>query len=290
MRSLLFIPGDSPRKLSKGMSSGADALIVDLEDSVAPENKGEARRTTLSFLADLTGASERPEVYVRINGFDTPFSEGDLDAVMTGRPDGILLPKCRTGSDVMLLASRLAVREALHGIDDGATRILALATETAAAVFGAGTYAGSSPRLVGLAWGAEDLAAAIGASANRNDGTWTGPFQLVRNLCLFGAVAAGVAPIDTVYTDFRDLDGLRRESEIAARDGFTAKLAIHPAQVPVINEAFTPSAAAIERARRIVGVFAAAPTGVTSLDGVMLDQPHLKAAERLLARANATAT
>jgi citrate lyase subunit beta/citryl-CoA lyase len=187
---------------------------------------------------------------------------------------------------VALLGSRLAVREALHGPSDGGTRIVAIATETAAAVFSLGTYAGAGPRLEGLAWGGEDLATAIGASANRQDGAWTEPFRLVRSLCLFGAAAAGVAAIDTVHTDFRDLDGLKRECEAAARDGFSGKLAIHPAQVAVINEAFTPTAEAIARAERVTAAFAAsAGLGVTSLDGAMLDRPHLEAAKRLLARA-----
>jgi citrate lyase subunit beta/citryl-CoA lyase len=286
MRSLLFVPGDNPKKLDKGLRSGADALIVDLEDSVAPARKGEARRLALAFLEENRSAADRPLLYVRINGFGTPFSEGDLDAVMPAAPDGIMLPKCRSGSDVMLLDSRLAVREALHGIEDGRTRILALATETAGSIFGTGTYAGSSARLAGLTWGAEDLSADIGALASRSDGDWTEPFRLVRSLCLFGAAAAGVAAIDSVYTDFRDLDGLKRESAVAMRDGFSGKLAIHPAQVPLINAAFTPSAAALDRAEKIVAAFAgSAGLGVTSLDGVMLDQPHLKSAERLLAQA-----
>jgi citrate lyase subunit beta/citryl-CoA lyase len=286
MRSLLFVPADSPRKLDKALSSGADALILDLEDSVAASAKGGARRSALAFLKEANGVSGRPRLYVRINGFDTGLSEGDLDIVMTGAPDGIVLPKAGGGADVALLASRLAVREALHGLDDGGTRIVGIATENAAAIFGAGTYAGSSPRLIGLAWGAEDLAADIGALATRDGGDWTEPFRLARNLCLFGAAAAGVAAIDTVYTAFRDLDGLTRECTAAARDGFTAKLAVHPAQVPVINAAFTPSAESIAHAERVVAAFAdTAGRGVTSLDGAMLDQPHLKAAQRLLARA-----
>lgn len=286
MRSLLFAPGDTPKKLDKAFGIGADAVIADLEDSVAATRKGEAQRTTLAFLHERRAAPDRPLLYVRINGFDTPYWESDLDAVMTGAPDGILLPKCRGGSDVALLDSRIAVREALHGIEDGKTRILVLATETAASLFGAGTYAGSSPRLAGVAWGAEDLAADVGATTNRNDGDWTEPFRLARNLCLFGAAAARVDAIDTVHADFRDLAGLSTECEMAARDGFAGKLAIHPAQVAPINEAFTPPPAAIDRARRIVAAFSGSgETGVTSLDGQMLDQPHLKAAERLLARA-----
>ncbi len=291
MRSLLFVPGDSTRKLQKALESGADALIIDLEDSVAPANKGEARRVALSFLRDRRDAASRPILYVRINGFDSGLSEGDLDAVMTGAPDGIVLPKASGGADVALLDSRLATREALHGLPDGGTRIIAIATETPAAVFGCGTYAGASPRLSALAWGAEDLSAEIGALASRSGRDWTSPFALVRNLCLFGAAAAAVAAIDTVYTDFRDLDGLNTACAEAARDGFAGKLAIHPSQVPVINAAFSPAASVIAEARRVIAAFAGAgDLGVTSLDGKMLDRPHLKSAERLLARAGRSAS
>jgi citrate lyase subunit beta/citryl-CoA lyase len=289
LRSLLFVPGDDVRKLGKAVSSGADALILDLEDSVAPANKGAARRSALAFLREHRDAAERPRLYVRINALDTPFCEGDLDVVMTAGPDGVVLPKAGGGVDVALLGSRLAVREALHGLPDGGTRIVAIATETAAAVFGLGTYAKSGARLEALAWGAEDLAADIGATASRQGTAWTEPFRMVRSLCLFGAAAAGVAAIDTVHTDFRDLHGLKQECAAAARDGFSGKLAIHPAQVPVINDAFTPGPEAIAEAERVVAAFAAsAGGGVTSLDGRMLDRPHLKAAERLLARAGRT--
>jgi citrate lyase subunit beta/citryl-CoA lyase len=282
----LFVPGDSPRKLDKAMSSGADALIVDLEDSVAAVRKGEARQTALAFLRDSRQATARPLVYVRVNAIGTGLCEADLDAVMTAAPDGVVLPKSAGGADIALLDSRLAVREALHGLGDGSTRIVAIATETGASLFGLGTYAGASPRLAGLAWGAEDLAADIGALASRVAGAWTSPFRLVRDLCLFGATAAGVAAIDTVHIDFRDEAGLRRDCEEAARDGFSGKLAIHPAQVAVINEAFTPAPEAVAHAERIVAAFAeSSGLGVTSLDGIMLDQPHLKSAERLLARA-----
>jgi citrate lyase subunit beta/citryl-CoA lyase len=285
MRSLLFVPGDSRGKLDKALASGADALIIDLEDSVAPGRKAEARRTALAFLLETRDQPERPRLSVRINGLDTVGSEADLDIVMTGRPHGIVLPKAAGGADVARLDARLAVREALHGLPDESTRILPIATETGVALFTLGTYAGSSPRLFGLTWGAEDLSADIGALAARAGGDWTEPFRLARSLCLFGAAASGVSAVDTVYADFRDLDGLGLECEIAVRDGFVAKLAIHPAQVPVINAAFTPSAEAIAQAERIIAAFAASATGVTSLDGRMLDQPHLTGAKRLLARA-----
>lgn len=286
MRSLLFVPADSPRKLDRALASGADLLILDLEDSVAAERKAEARRSALAFLREQRGAAARPRLYVRINGFASGLSEGDLDVVMTAAPDGVVLPKASGGADVALLDARLAVREALHDLDRP-TDILAIATETAASLFGLGTYAGASPRLAGMAWGGEDLSADIGAAeTKRPEGGWSEPFRLARNLLLFAAAAAGAAPIDTVFTDFRDAAGLRAEAEAAARDGFTAKMAIHPAQVPVINEVFTPSEAALARARRIVAAFAAAGNaGVVALDGAMLDRPHLRLAERLLARA-----
>jgi citrate lyase subunit beta/citryl-CoA lyase len=286
LRSLLFVPADDARKLGKAVESAADALILDLEDSVAPSRKGAARAGALAFLREHRAEAERPRLFVRINALATPLSEGDLDVVMTAAPDGIVLPKAAGGGDVALLGSRIAVREALHGWPDGAIRIVAIATESAAALFALHTYLGASARLAGLAWGAEDLSADIGASATRTDGDWTEPFRLARQLCLFGAAAAGVAAIDTVFVDFRDLRGLQRECEMAARDGFSGKLAIHPGQIAIINDAFTPAPEAVARAERVVAAFAgSAGLGVTSLDGEMLDRPHLKAAERLLARA-----
>jgi citrate lyase subunit beta/citryl-CoA lyase len=286
LRSLLFVPGDQPEKLTKAFGSAADALILDLEDSVAPVNKEAARRSVLAFLQGHDDLPDPPELYVRINALTTTLSDGDLDVVMTGAPAGIMLPKACGGEDIAALDARIAVREALHGIADGSTRILAIATESAAAIFKLGTYAESSPRLAGLAWGVEDLSADIGAAGGRADGGWTGPAEMARNLCLFGAAAAGVDAIDSVYTDFRDLDGLKRECAVAARDGFAAKLAIHPDQATIINEAFTPGEAAVAHAERVVEAFSLfGDAGVTSLDGQMLDRPHLKAAERLLARA-----
>jgi citrate lyase subunit beta/citryl-CoA lyase len=286
MRSLLFVPGDRPEKLEKAMRSGADALILDLEDSIAGAAKGAARRTVLGFLQEQRNVASRPLLYVRINALSTPLADGDLDIVMTGAPDGIVLPKATGGADVLLLAARLSLREALHGIDDGATKIIAIATESGAAIFGLGTYKHASARLAGLTWGAEDLTADTGASAARVDGEWTEPVRVVRSLALFAAAAAGIAAIDTVHTDFRDLAGLGRECTNAARDGFSGKLAIHPDQVDIINAAFTPSAEAIAEAQRIVAAFAeSGNSGVTSLDGKMLDRPHLTAAQKVLERA-----
>jgi len=291
VRSLLFVPGDSKEKLEKAFRSDADALILDLEDSVSIAAKEAARRTSLAFLQERRSESSRPLLYVRINALSTPFADGDLDVVMTGAPDGIVLPKATGGSDVALLDARIAVREALHGIADGGTRIVAIATESAAAIFGLGTYAGASRRLAGLAWGAEDLAADTGAQSTRTNGAWTKPNQVVRSFTLFGAAAAGVAAIDTVYTDFRDTEGLRGECAAAVEDGFSGKLAIHPDQVEVINLGFTPSAEAISRAEQIIAAFAeAGDVGVIALDGKMLDRPHLKAAERLIARTKANSS
>ncbi|MBZ8132318.1 CoA ester lyase [Afifella sp. IM 167] len=286
MRSYLFVPGDSERKLQKSLASGADALILDLEDSVSPDRKGAARKLVSEFLLAHRGKTA-PALFVRINAFDSGLSESDLEHVMTGAPSGIVLPKAAGGADVALLSSRIAVGEALHGIEDGATRILPIASETARAVFSLGTYDEAGPRLAGLAWGGEDLSADIGSlSTKEANGGWTEPYRLVRNLCLFGAASAGVDAVDTVYTDFSGADGLLAECEAAARDGFAGKLAIHPNQVELINRAFTPSEAAISEAQAIVDAFRqAGGAGVVGLGGKMIDRPHLKLAERLLKRA-----
>jgi citrate lyase subunit beta/citryl-CoA lyase len=286
MRSLLFIPGDSPKKLDKGIGSGADVLLVDLEDSVALSGKEAARRTAAAFLATARTEPSRPRLYVRVNALATGLTDADLDAVMAAGPDGIMLPKTVGGPDVSHLAAKLAVREAEHGLEDGATRIVAIATENARGVFALGTLAGASQRLAGVAWGGEDLAADVGAEANRGeDGLYTSPYRLARSLTLFAAAAAEVDAIDSVYTDYRDLDGLAAECREARRDGFAAKMAIHPAQVPVINEAFTPSDAALAHARTVVEAFTQNPdAGVVGIAGQMIDRPHLRQAERLLAR------
>lgn len=287
MRSLLFVPGDSARKLEKGLASGADALIIDIEDSVALSAKEEARRVTAEFLASVRETRDRPRLYVRVNGLATGMTDADLDGVMRAVPDGIVLPKAIGGKDVAHLGAKIAVREAEFDLADGGTRIIAIATENARGVFALGTFAGASQRLDGLAWGGEDLSADIGAETNRrNDGHYTEPYRLARSLTLFGAAAAEVDAIDAVYTNFRDLDGLAAECREARRDGFVAKMAIHPAQVPVINETFVPSQEALERAKAVIAAFATNPgAGVVGVDGEMLDRPHLTRAERLLARA-----
>jgi len=288
MRSLLFVPADSTRKLDRAMTSGADALIVDLEDSIALDAKVRARESAAAFLRDTVAIAQRPYMMVRVNGLQTGLTDADLDAIAPALPDAIMLPKAEGGASVVHADAKLAVREAKCGLPDGHVKILPIATETAAAMFVAGTFAGASARLMGLTWGAEDLSAELGARANRDaQGRFLDPYRLARTLCLVGAGAAGVPAIDTVFVDFRDSTGFRRECEEACRDGFAGKMAIHPAQVPIINEAFTPSAEAIAHAQSIVDAFAAAPgAGVVGIGGVMYDRPHLTRAEQLLARSS----
>ncbi|MDT8321758.1 MAG: CoA ester lyase [Xanthomonadales bacterium] len=286
LKSLLFVPGDSERKLAKSANIPADALVLDLEDSVAGENKTRARGLVRELL-DSQAGERHCQLWVRINPITHAAAGADLAAVMAGRPDGIVLPKTRSPNDVELLGQRLGVYEAEHDFKVGSTRILPVATETPEAIFSLGEYRRCGKRLAGLTWGAEDLGAAVGALSNRDAaGRWTTPFQMVRNLCLFAAHAAGVEAIDTIHVDFRDEQGLATACAEARRDGFSGKLAIHPAQVEVINRAFTPNAEEIARARRIVELFAANPgAGTLALDGVMLDEPHLKQARKILALA-----
>lgn len=276
LRSLLFVPGDRPDRMEKALRVGADAIILDLEDSVAPAAKPEARAVVSRFLANHPSAP----LWVRINALDSGEAETDLAAVLRARLHGIVLPKAEGGASVAELTRQLTA----HG--NATARILAIATETPAAIFQLGSYGGAR-RLAGLTWGAEDLPAAIGASTSREeDGRYTPPYELARSLCLFGAAAAGVAPIETIYPAFRDLDGLAAYAARARRDGFTGMMAIHPAQIPIINAAFTPSDADIEHARAIVAAFAAKPdAGALSLDDKMVDRPHLVQARRTLAAA-----
>ena len=287
MRSLLFVPADSPKKLDKAMTSGADALIVDLEDSVALDAKTRARESAAMFLAEAGTQRRRPYLLVRVNSLQTGLTDADLDAVIAAKPDAVMLPKAEGGGSIAHLDAKLAVREATGGLPDGAVKIVAIATETAAALFQAGTYGGASARLTALTWGAEDLSADLGAEANRDAaGGYLDPYRLARALCLAGAAAAQVPAIDTVFIDFRDDAGFRRDCEEGRRDGFVGKMAIHPAQVPVINELFTPTPQALAQAQEIVDAFAANPgAGVVGLRGVMVDRPHLARAQRLLARA-----
>jgi citrate lyase subunit beta / citryl-CoA lyase len=289
MRSLLFVPADGGSKLDKAMASGADAVIVDLEDSIAPDGKAAARNSAADFVKDAVKAASRPRLLVRVNGFATGLTDADLDVIVPACPDAVMLPKAEGGPGVIHAAAKLSVREAISGLPDGHIKIVAIATETATALFLAGTYRGASTRLEGLTWGAEDLSAELGAETNRDgDGRFLDPYRLARALCLAGAAAAHVQAIDTVTVDFRNAAALRRESEEARRDGFTGKMAIHPAQVPIINEVFTPAPEAVARARAVVAAFAANPgKGTVAIDGVMYDRPHLERARQLLARAAA---
>lgn len=269
LRSLLFVPGDRPDRMEKALGSGADALILDLEDSVTADRKAAAREAIAAF---LDHARTLP-LFVRVNPLDSGLCEEDVAAVLHARPDGLLLPKAEGATDVARLAA-LAPD----------VPILPIATETPKAIFGLGSYSEVSKHLIGITWGAEDLPAAIGASASREpDGSFTPPYELARGLTLFGAHAAGVPAIETVSPDFRDLDKLRFYAERGRRDGFSGMMAIHPAQVPVINAAFTASDVERDHAQRVVDAFAAAPgVGALQIDGKMIDAPHLKAAKRLL--------
>jgi citrate lyase subunit beta/citryl-CoA lyase len=272
LRSLLFVPADRPERFAKAAASGADAIILDLEDSVAPSRKGEARATASDALA-----GPRPvTTIVRINPLTSGLAEFDLAAILTARPDAVILPKAEGAISVARLCTMMG---------DAAVPILPIATETPAAVFQLGSYAQVAQHLIGLTWGAEDLPAAIGASSSREaDGRYTPPYEMVRALTLFGAHAADIPAIETVYPAISDLDGLAAYAARGRRDGFTGMMAIHPAQVPVINAAFTPGAEEIAQARAIVDAFAANPdSGAFQLDGKMIDAPHLKQAQRILA-------
>jgi len=275
LRSLLFVPGDRPDRMEKALGAGADALILDLEDAVLSDAKPAARAAVAAFLA-------RPRtvpLFVRINPLGL-MTDQDLAAILPHQPDGIVLPKAEGGTSVADLATRLT---AMGNTD---AKILPIATETPKAVFALGSYGGVSPRLCGLTWGAEDFPAAIGAVTSRlPDGSFTPPYDMLRSLALFGAHAAGVAALETVYPAIKDEAGLSAYAARGRRDGFSGMLAIHPAQVSIINAAFTPSPAEIEEAQRVVDAFARTPgAGAIQLDGRMLDAPHLKQAQALLAR------
>ena len=288
MRSLLFIPADEEKKLSKGIATGADALILDLEDAVSAARKAAARPIAAQYIAETRGKANRPLIYVRINALDTNLWEDDVAGIAAALPDGILLPKARAGADVHTLSIALNHAEEKAGAPTGSTRIIALVTETPISLLQLHTYVGSSTRLDGVTWGAEDLSAVLGARTNREDDgrTWTSPYMLARNLCLFTAAAANAQPIDTVFVNFRDEEGLRQECRIAARDGFTGKMAIHPNQVAVMNEVFTPSADEVAQSEDIIKLFADNPdAGALTYRGQMVDRAHVARAERILARA-----
>ncbi len=290
MRSMLFVPADDEKKLGKGASTGADALILDLEDAVSLPRKAAARTLAAQYIADVRSREGRPPIYVRINALDTDLWQEDIATVVGSGPDGVMLPKARSGADVHTLSIALNMIEERAGLQAGSTRIVALVTETPISLLQLHTYVDSSTRLEGLTWGAEDLSAVLGARTNREeDGcTWTSPYRLARDLCLFTAAAANAQPIDTVFVNFRDAEGLRNECREAVRDGFTGKMAIHPNQVAVLNEVFTPSAEEIAFSEEIVGVFAQNPdAGVVAIRGNMIDRAHAARAERILARAKA---
>jgi citrate lyase subunit beta/citryl-CoA lyase len=284
LRSWLFVPGDSEKKLARAATAGADALLLDLEDSVAPVRKTEARAIVAACLRQRTDRSAS-QLWVRINALDTAEALADLAAIVAARPDGIMLPKAAGPGDVVRAGHYLDALETREGISVGATLILPVATETARAPFALGDYAKVPlPRLAGLTWGAEDLSAALGASTNKDGGDWAFTYRLVRSLCLMAARAAGVAPIETLHADFRDAAGLKARAVAARRDGFTGMMAIHPDQVAIINESFLPTEDEVAFARRVVAAFEADPgVGTVGIDGKMIDIPHLVQARQILA-------
>lgn len=281
MRSWLFAPGDSEKKMGKCLASEADIALLDLEDSVVPERKVEARKMVADAIA---GADDKSRVWVRVNPLTSGWTEEDLDAILAAGPGGLFLPKAEGGHDVATLDALITPREEAAGIAPGSTLVAALVTETAAAMFTTGTY-DNTPRLVAMSWGAEDLSSELGASEQRGpDGEYSHVFEMARSLCLVGAVKAGVAPIETVQPEFRDLEKLETRARRVRAQGFRGMLAIHPAQVAPINAAFTPSEAELAHARAVVQAFADNPTaGALQLDGNMIDRPHLLLAQRLLA-------
>jgi len=283
-RSWLFAPGDSEKKMTKAMEGSADIVLIDLEDAVASDSKAAARPMVHDFIK--ANPKQRHRLWVRINPFDGPYTLEDLAAIMPANPGGIMLPKVYGRADVAKLDHCLSALEVANGIAEGSTPVIVLITETAEAMFHTGDYKGA-PRVVALTWGAEDLADSIGASSNKNeDGSYSFTYELARSLTVLGAATAGVTPIETISADFRDLDALRARAERVRRDGYRGMLAIHPAQIDVINEAFTPTEEEIAEAQEIVDIFAANPgVGAIGWKGGMLDRPYLARAERLLKQA-----
>ncbi|MBW8783942.1 MAG: CoA ester lyase [Novosphingobium sp.] len=280
-RSWLFAPGDSEKKMTKAMEGPADIVLIDLEDAVAPESKAATRPIVHDFIAAHPEQCAR--LWVRINPFDGPHTLADLAAIMPARPGGIMLPKVYGRADVDKLDHCLSALEVANGIEEGSTKVIVLITETAESMFHTGSYKGA-PRVVALTWGAEDLADSIGAQSNKNeDGSYSFTYELARSLTVLGAATAGVAAIETISADFRDLEALRARAERVRRDGFKGMLAIHPAQVDVINAAFTPSEEEVAEAEEIVALFAANPgVGAIGYKGGMLDRPYLSRAQQLL--------
>jgi citrate lyase subunit beta/citryl-CoA lyase len=285
LRSMLFVPADSERKLTKALASTADALILDLEDAVAASRKTEARSSAAAFIV-AQASTLASKLFVRINPLDSGMAMEDLATVVVPGLAGIMLPKSNSAADVIRLGHCLDALEARAGIAPGSIVIVPVATETAAAMLNMQSFAGTVPRLAGMTWGAEDLSAAIGAISNREEeGSLSPLYSLANSLCLCAAAATGVAAIDTLYADFRDSAGLAASCRVSRRRGFRGRIAIHPDQVATINEAFSPSEAELSHARRIVEAFAAQPdVGTLSLDGVMLDKPHLTQALRTLSQ------
>lgn len=285
IRSWLFVPADSDRKLAKGRDNAADALILDLEDAVADDRQEIAREMACAFLKANNDRS-RQQLWVRVNPLDHVFSLEDLAAVMPGAPDGIVLPKVNQASDINRLAERLSALEAASGLEIGSTKILSVATETAASLLTFHTYLeGVSDRLVALTWGGEDLAASLGASTNRHpvSGEYDHSFQFARTMCLTTSQAVGAQPVGVVVVNFRDLEELRRDCEYDRQSGFIGKIAIHPAQSEVINEAFTPTEKEVAWSQKVIDIFEQNPNlGTIGLEGMMLDMPHLKQARNLL--------
>jgi citrate lyase subunit beta / citryl-CoA lyase len=283
LRSLLFVPGDSERKFARAKDCGADALILDLEDAVAPSQKTAARALVAKLIDDQPKGDW--SFIVRVNGLDTGLTLDDLAAVVKPGLDALLIPKTNGAADLERVGHYLDALEARAGMPQGAIKLASVATETAKAMFALGSYAPAHARLIALTWGAEDLSTSLGAAENKEpDGAWTFPYQLARAQCLFAASAAEVAAIDTLFHDYRDLEGLERDSRGSRRDGFTGRLAIHPDQIAAINRSYAPSEAEIEHARKIVAAFEANPgAGTLGIDGKMVDMPHLKAARKTLA-------
>jgi citrate lyase subunit beta/citryl-CoA lyase len=286
MRSLLFVPATGRQKLAKALHCGADAIIVDLEDSIARDRKAEARSNAAAFLSQAHEIPGRPRLFVRINGLATGLVDADLDAVVPGHPDAIVLPKAEGGVAITHADAKLCAQEAQAGLKEGHIKILAMAVETAASVFLAGTFRSASHRLAGLTWSAEDLSVQLSAEQNRDDhGQLTEPYRLARTLCLFAAAAANVPAFETIYPDFRDASGLKLDSVLARRDGFSGRMAIHPNQVPIINDVFITPVEVITLAKAIVAAFEAEPSaGIVGINGVIYERRHLIRARAVLER------
>lgn len=281
LRSLLFVPGDRPDRFAKAANSGADAIILDLEDSVSLDNKAKARDAVVEW---LSGDRRAVTTLIRVNPQESHLTQDDLNAVLPYLPDGIVLPKAEGARSIhWLCALAAATADAPAG---DAPPILPIVTETPSGIFELGSLRDVSQHLLGISWGAEDLPAAIGAATSReDDGRYTPPYELARSLTLFAAHAAGALAIDTVFPTITDAAGLKAYAMRAARDGFAGMLAIHPSQIDAINAAFTPSAEQVSAAKSVVDAFAANPgAGVLQLGGKMIDAPHLKAAQSILSR------